>query len=87
VRIAVISGVITCFQTDLKKIVAYSRVTHITFMVAGIVSGRKIMIRSVILVSISHGWVSIGIFAFIGLLRHSFSSRLGMVVGIEGILH
>lgn len=87
VLLTLIASLITCFQTDLKKIVAYRRVTHITFMLLALFSRRKVIIVSVVLVSLSHGWVSIGIFSYAGILSHSYFSRMGVVVGAETIFH
>jgi NADH:ubiquinone oxidoreductase subunit 4 (subunit M) len=42
-------------QRDTKKLVAYSSVTHITFIIVGLVSISKITLISVVLVSLAHG--------------------------------
>jgi len=82
-----LARIITCLQRDLKKIVAYSRVTHITFILVGLLSDSKVIVFVVLLVSLAHGWASIGIFAFSGLLSHRSHSRLGAVVRVESSLH
>jgi len=81
--LALLSRVLTFIQRDLKKIVAYSRVTHITFMLVGIFSSIKLVFIRVVLVSLSHGWAAIGMFARAGTLRHATSSRLGTLIGSE----
>jgi len=86
VVLALISRVLTFIQRDLKKIVAYRSVTHITFIVVGFFSITKIVIFSVVLVSLSHGWVAIALFSRAGTLRHSASSRLGTLLGSESRL-
>lgn len=65
------------FQSDLKKFVAYRRVAHMTFMMVGLVSQRKLVFIRAIIMSLAHGWASIRIFGFVGARRHSVQSRLG----------
>jgi NADH:ubiquinone oxidoreductase subunit 4 (subunit M) len=42
-------------QRDLKKLVAYRRVTHITFLIVGLSSGRKVIFITTVMVSLAHG--------------------------------
>jgi len=63
--------------------VAYRRVTHITFIIIGFITRTKLMLVRVALVSLSHGWAAIAIFARAGTLRQSASSRLGYLLGSE----
>lgn len=81
--LAFISRVVTFIQRDLKKMVAYRRVTHITFIIIGFITRTKLMLVRVALVSLSHGWAAIAIFARAGTLRQSASSRLGYLLGSE----
>lgn len=84
--LALLSSIVTFIQRDLKKLVAYSRVTHITFILVGIITNRKLIFVRVILVSLSHGWAAIGIFARAGVLSNSVSSRLGTLISSESSL-
>lgn len=84
--LALLSRMLTFLQRDLKKLVAYRRVTHITFMLVGILTSSKITMIRIVLVSLSHGWAAIALFARAGTLRHSTSSRLGTLVGSESSL-
>lgn len=85
--LALLSSIITFIQTDLKKLVAYRRVTHITFMLVGVISASKVIIIRVLLVSLTHGWVAIGLFLKAGLVRHGVGSRLHVLTGAERSLH
>jgi hypothetical protein len=58
-----------------------------TFIIVGLASIRKLRIVRVLLLSLAHGWASIGIFAIAGKLRHSINSRLGNLMGPEVKLH
>lgn len=84
--LALASSLVTFMQRDLKKIVAYRSVTHITFIIVRLISGTKLILVSVVLVSLAHGWAAIGLFARAGTLRHSSSSRLGTLLGPETTL-
>jgi len=84
--LALLSRIVTFMQRDLKKLVAYRRVTHITFIIVGILTRSKITLVRIILVSLSHGWAAIALFARAGTLRHSTSSRLGTLIGAESSL-
>lgn len=52
---ATLSGIITLIQSDVKKLIAYRRVTHMTFIIIGLISGRKVIFIRVILLSLAHG--------------------------------
>jgi NADH-quinone oxidoreductase subunit M len=82
-----LSGVITFIQTDIKKIVAYSRVTHITLIIIGFTTNRKMLVIIVLLVSLAHGWVAISLFLTAGITSHSVNSRLRRFLGTEISLH
>jgi len=60
----VLASILTSMQSDVKKLIAYRIVTHITFMVIGLLSRRKVAFIRMALLSLAHGWASIGIFFF-----------------------
>jgi NADH:ubiquinone oxidoreductase subunit 4 (subunit M) len=51
----VLSSILTSIQSDVKKLIAYRRVTHITFIVIGLISRRKIAFMRMALLSLAHG--------------------------------
>jgi NADH:ubiquinone oxidoreductase subunit 4 (subunit M) len=53
--LSILSSGFTCANSDTKKIVAYRRVTHITFIIVGVVLNIKILIFIVVLLSLAHG--------------------------------
>jgi NADH-ubiquinone oxidoreductase chain 4 len=55
ILLAGFSRMITLIQRDIKKLVAYSRVTHITFIIIGLISRSKIIFIIVVIVSLAHG--------------------------------
>jgi NADH-quinone oxidoreductase subunit M len=72
-------------QTDLKRIIAYSSVAHMNLVTIGIFSFNLLGIEGAILQSISHGFVSGGMFLLIGILYDRYHSRLLYYYG--GLVH
>jgi NADH-quinone oxidoreductase subunit M len=61
-------------QTDVKKLVAYSSVSHLGFVVLGIFSLNQIGIQGAILQMVNHGISTGGLFLLVGMLyerRHT----------------
>lgn len=72
-------------QTDLKRIIAYSSIAHMNLVVLGIFSLNSIGLEGSIIQSISHGFVSGGMFLLIGILYDRYHSRFLYYYG--GIVH
>lgn len=72
-------------QTDLKRIIAYSSIAHMNLVVLGIFSFNSIGLEGSIIQSISHGFVSGGMFLLIGILYDRYHSRFLYYYG--GIVH
>lgn len=85
--LATIRSIITFFQSDLKKFVAYRRVTHITFLIIGLSRNRKLIFSRAILIGLAHGWASIAIFSISGRITHRRQSRLEFIRYWEYALH
>jgi NADH-quinone oxidoreductase subunit M len=62
-------------QTDLKKIIAYSSVVHMSYSTIGLFSGTTAGIHSAILGMVAHGFVSGGLFFAVGFLYTRYQSR------------
>ena len=62
-------------QTDLKRIIAYSSIAHMNLVTIGIFSFNIMGIEGAILQSVSHGFVSGGMFLLIGILYDRYHSR------------
>jgi NADH-quinone oxidoreductase subunit M len=63
-------------QTDLKRIIAYSSVAHMNLVVLGIFSFNILGIEGALIQSISHGFVSGGLFFLIGMIYNRYYSRI-----------
>jgi len=62
-------------QTDLKKIIAYSSIVHMSFATIGLFSLEQIGITSAILAMLGHGFVSGGLFFAVGILYTRYQTR------------
>lgn len=70
------SSLTTLRQVDLKKVIAYSSVAHMNFVVMGIFSETFQGISGSIYLMLTHGIVSSGLFLCIGILYERYGSRL-----------
>jgi len=72
-------------QTDLKRIIAYSSIAHMNLVALGIFAFNAISIEGAIIQSISHGFVSGGMFLLVGILYDRYHSRFLYYYG--GLVH
>lgn len=72
-------------QTDLKRIIAYSSIAHMNLVVLGIFSFNISGLEGSIIQSLSHGFVSGGMFLLIGILYDRYHTRFLHYYG--GIVH
>lgn len=63
-------------QSDLKRIIAYSSIAHMNFVVLGIFSLTEEAIEGSIYLMIGHGLVSAGLFFCVGVLYDRYHTRL-----------
>lgn len=70
------SSLTTIRQIDLKKIIAYSSVGHMNFVMLGIFSGTVEGVEGAIFLMISHGIVSSGLFMCVGILYDRYKTRI-----------
>ena len=69
-------SIIAVRQIDLKKIIAYSSIAHMNFIVLGLFSFNLQGIGGSIFLMLSHGFVSSALFICIGILYDRYGSRL-----------
>lgn len=72
-------------QTDMKRIIAYSSIAHMNTVTLGIFSFNIIGLGGSILQSLSHGFVSGGMFLLIGVLYNRYHTRFLYYYG--GVVH
>ncbi len=75
--IAIIYGAfVALVQTDLKKLVAYSSVSHMGFVTLGIFAFNAQGMYGAMIVMISHGLVTGALFLLVGVVYHRAHTRL-----------
>lgn len=72
-------------QTDMKRIIAYSSVAHMNLVTLGIFSLNSVGVQGAIVQSISHGFVSGGLFFLIGIVYSRYHTRSVHYYG--GLVH
>jgi len=82
--ISIVYGAALAFaQTDLKKLVAYSSVSHMGFVMLGIASGTAIGIDGAVAVMFSHGLVTGMLFFVVGMVYERTHTRA--IADISGL--
>jgi len=81
------SSLTAIVQADFKKLIAYSSISHMNFVVLGIFSHSIYGLIGSILLMLAHGIVSSGLFASVGLLYERYESRQieyygGLIIGM-----
>lgn len=69
------SSLICCYQSDLKRLIAYSSVAHIIVIPFLVMSNNTLAFQSLVLVMLLHGLSSTLLFMSVGVLYHIISSR------------
>lgn len=78
--LTVVSGLLCFFQDDVKALIAYSSVVHMTFLFGAFLFCFPSSVVANVALSVSHGFVSALMFFFIGCMYDQFSRRSSMVV-------
>ncbi|WP_374481685.1 NADH-quinone oxidoreductase subunit M [Zoogloea sp.] len=68
-------GFVALVQTDMKKLVAYSSISHMGFVTLGFFIFNPLGVEGALVQMISHGFVSAAMFASIGVLYDRMHSR------------
>jgi proton-translocating NADH-quinone oxidoreductase chain M len=70
------SSLTTLRQTDLKRIIAYSSIAHMTFLTLGLMAYNYQTLQGVVLMILAHGFTSTGLFFLVGVLYKRSHTRL-----------
>jgi len=68
-------ALVALVQTDLKRLIAYSSVSHMGYIVMGLFALEPLAIEGANLQLINHGLSSAGLFALVGMLYERFHTR------------
>jgi NADH-quinone oxidoreductase subunit M len=74
--IAIIYGALVAWvQRDIKRLIAYSSVSHMGFCVLGLLALNSIGMAGSVLYMINHGLISGALFLVVGMIYHRFHTR------------
>ena len=77
---ALMGSLICLRQTDVKSLVAYSSVAHIGLVLFGLVSNSYLGLSGAVIIIVSHGLCSSGLFSLVGIAYERLSSRSILVL-------
>jgi NADH-quinone oxidoreductase subunit M len=82
--ISILYGALMAFsQTDFKRLVAYSSISHMGFILLALFSWQALALKGAILIMVAHGISSAALFCMAGMLQHRLHSReLGDMGGL-----
>jgi NADH-quinone oxidoreductase subunit M len=69
-------GLVALVQTDMKKLIAYSSISHMGFVTLGIFLFNDHAMEGAVIQMVSHGFVSAALFLCVGVLYDRMHSRL-----------
>ena len=70
------ASLITLRQIDMKRIIAYSSVSHMSLALTSIMTGQSLGISAGVYLALSHGIISSSLFILVGALYARFHNRL-----------
>ncbi len=74
--IGIIYGAVLAFgQTDLKRLVAYTSVSHMGFVLIGIFAGNQIALSGAIMQMVAHGISTGALFIIVGMIQERIHTR------------
>ena len=76
-------ALVALVQSDLKRLIAYSSVSHMGYCVLGIFALERVSLEGANLQLINHGLSSAGLFALVGMIYERFHTR--SIVNLGGI--
>jgi NADH-quinone oxidoreductase subunit M len=68
-------AVLAVAQTDLKRLVAYTSVSHMGFVLLGVFAGNEIALEGAVIQMVSHGISTGALFVLVGLLQERMHTR------------
>ena len=82
--VSIIYGAVMAYsQTDFKRLVAYSSISHMGFVLLALFSWHEVALQGAILTIVAHGISSAALFSMAGLIQHRIHSReLGNMGGM-----
>jgi NADH-quinone oxidoreductase subunit M len=78
-------GFVALVQTDMKKLIAYSSISHMGFVTLGFFIFNRIGVEGALVQMISHGFISAAMFLCVGVMYDRMHSR--MIADYGGVVH
>ena len=78
------SSLICCYQSDIKRLIAYSSVSHIIVIPFLVLANNLLALQGLILVMFLHGLSSTLLFISVGMLYRMYSTR--QLILIRGLI-
>jgi NADH-quinone oxidoreductase subunit M len=80
------AAVLACAQTDIKRLVAYSSVSHMGFILLGAFAGTELALQGVVMQMVAHGLSTGGLFLLTGALEERYQTReMGQMGGLWSV--
>jgi len=73
---SIVYGAAVAFaQTDLKRLIAYTSISHMGFVLLGIYAGNELGQQGAVMTMLAHGMTSAALFAFAGAIQQRIHTR------------
>jgi len=72
----IVSSIVTCHQSDFKRLVAYSSVVHITLVVLLVLTPSALSLKALLMLIVFHGLVSPMLFYLVGAIYNAYGTRV-----------
>jgi len=77
------AAMLACAQTDIKRLVAYSSISHMGFILLGAFAGTELALQGVVMQMVAHGLSTGGLFLLAGALEERYQTRtMGQMGGL-----
>jgi len=79
-------AVLACAQTDIKRLVAYSSISHMGFILIGAFAGTELALQGTVMQMVAHGLSTGGLFILAGALEERYQTReMGQMGGLWSV--
>jgi NADH-quinone oxidoreductase subunit M len=81
------AAVLACAQTDIKRLVAYSSISHMGFVLLGAFAGTELALQGAVMQMVAHGLSTGGLFLLAGALEERYQTReMGHMGGLWSVM-
>ncbi|MBH0203503.1 MAG: NADH-quinone oxidoreductase subunit M [Nitrospira sp.] len=79
-------AVLACAQSDIKRLVAYSSISHMGFILLGAFAGTELALQGAVMQMVAHGLSTGGLFLLAGALEERYQTRdMGQMGGLWSV--